>query len=106
MTIKELILKYEAIRDILLREVINYNSPINKLKLQIYEDILNDLFIVDLKTIYSVTYFIDGFEYQQEYFSKEAAIRYAKDLKNAEDILVRKITTNYVDYEEIEIINF
>lgn len=59
-----------------------------------------------METLYSLTYFIDGVEYEEEYSTKELAIQNAKDLKNAEDILVRKITTNYVDYEEIEFIDF
>lgn len=59
-----------------------------------------------MKIFYSLTYFIDGFEYEEEYSTKELAIQNAKDLKNAEDIIVRKITTNYVDYEEIEFVDY
>lgn len=59
-----------------------------------------------MEIFYSLTYFENGFEYEEEYSTKELAIQNAKDLKNAEYILVRKITTNYVDYEEIEFIDF
>lgn len=59
-----------------------------------------------METFYSLTYFENGVEYEEEYSTKELAIQNAKDLKNAEDILIRKITTNYVDYEEIEFIEF
>ena len=51
-----------------------------------------------METFYSLVYVENGVEYEEEYSTKE--------LENVEYIAIRKITTNYVDYEEIEFVDF